>query len=423
MKAMGTQQMRCDVLVIGGGAAGVAAAAAAGRAGAQVVLLDRYGFLGGLATAGLVGTVCGLYLRDAASSKPAPVAAGFPKEFSSRLEKVSGSEPMQLEDGLWLLPFSPRSFEQVADMVLREARNVTPVLHATVADVGVEGPRVSRVRALAWNEVLAIHPKCVVDCSGEATAVALAGGAVRDGSADQAPALVFVMENADCSFTEHGMLAVLRELRRAVEQGRLAAGCERLSLVPGTERKGRVAFKINLKPGEPGQPAWHQVTAWERGGRALIDDVQRFLIGNVDSFRHAHLSRIAAQLGVRTGRRIQGLATLNDEDVLGVRKFADGIARGCWPMESWSGRPRPTMTFFEERDYYEIPFGCLRPAGLDNVLAAGRCISAMPGALASARVIGTCLATGWAAGIAAAMQAAGEPMEAAVNAIRARMIE
>jgi hypothetical protein len=320
-----------------------------------------------------------------------------------------------------VLPYSPRAFGQVADTLLREAGDITPVLHATVADIGVEGARVTRVHALAWNEILEIHPKCVVDCTGEATIAALAGGAVADGSLDQAPALVFVMENADCSFTSRGMITVLRELRRAVEEGKLPAGGSRLSLVPGAEGNGRVAFKLNLMPAEPGRPAWQQVTAWEREGRALIGDVQRFLIGNVAAFRHAHLSRIAAQIGVRTGRRIQGLATLSDEDVLAVRKFADGIARGCWPMESWGDRPRPAMTFFEERDYYEIPFGCLCPAGLDNVLAAGRCISAAPGALASARVIGTCLATGSAAGHAAATKAAGETMEAAVVAIRTRM--
>ena len=77
-------RISCDVLVIGGGAAGVAAAAAAGRAGARVVLLERYGFLGGLATTAQVGTVCGLYLRDTESTKPTPVAGGFVSEYAAR---------------------------------------------------------------------------------------------------------------------------------------------------------------------------------------------------------------------------------------------------------------------------------------------------------------------------------------------------
>src|SRR5664280_550908 len=118
----------CDVLVVGGGAAGVAAAIAAGRAGAQVVLLERYGFLGGMATAAQVGTACGLYLRDTAGSKPLPVAGGFAQEFAYRLQRAAGTEPLRLDRGLWVLPFSVPAFGSVADAVLSECGNVTVVL-------------------------------------------------------------------------------------------------------------------------------------------------------------------------------------------------------------------------------------------------------------------------------------------------------
>lgn len=81
------------------------------------------------------------------------------------------------------------------------------------------------------------------------------------------------------------------------------------------------------------------------------------------------------------------------------------------------------MTYFAERDYYEIPFDCLRPSELDNVFVAGRCFSAATGAMTSARVIGTALATGWAAGTAAAFQTMGRPMDDALTAIRKQMEE
>jgi hypothetical protein len=90
-------------------------------------------------------------------------------------------------------------------------------------------------------------------------------------------------------------------------------------------------------------------------------------------------------------------------------------------MERWGNGPRPEMTFFNERDYYDIPLDCLRPVELDNVLAAGRCFSASAGAMSSARVIGTALATGWAAGAAAAAQALGRPFEEAVATVRKQM--
>ena len=90
-------------------------------------------------------------------------------------------------------------------------------------------------------------------------------------------------------------------------------------------------------------------------------------------------------------------------------------------MERWGQDRRPEMTFFEENGYYDIPLECLRPKGLDNVWAAGRCFSAEARAMSSARVIGTALATGWAAGTAAAFQAAGKPLQDAVGTIRRQM--
>ena len=90
-------------------------------------------------------------------------------------------------------------------------------------------------------------------------------------------------------------------------------------------------------------------------------------------------------------------------------------------MERWTNSPRPEMTYFAERDYYDIPLDCLRPVELDNVFVAGRCFSATTGAMTSARVIGTALATGWAAGTAAAFQASGRSLDDAVALIRKQM--
>ena len=92
-------------------------------------------------------------------------------------------------------------------------------------------------------------------------------------------------------------------------------------------------------------------------------------------------------------------------------------------MERWGNALRPEMTFFLERDYYDIPLDCLRPRELENVFVAGRCFSATAGAMSSARVIGTALATGWAAGIAAACQATGKSAEQAVGKVRKHWAE
>jgi hypothetical protein len=320
--------------------------------------------------------------------------------------------------GLWVLPYAPPAFAHVADAVVSESENVAVILHATVAEARAEGSRLSHVRALAWNEPLLFRPKTVVDSTGEATAAALAGASAEDGGADQAPALVFVLENVDAGLAERGLLEVRRELRGAVESGALPAVCERLSLIPGTGINGRFAFKLTLLPANPDRALWQQVTDWEREARALLEPLGQFLVKNIPACRNARLDSVAPQLGVRSGRRIRGRGRLTDEDVLGTRKSSLGIARGCWPMERWTNSPRPEMTYFAERDYYDIPLDCLRPVGLDNVFVAGRCFSATTGAMTSARVIGTALATGWAAGTAAAFQAAGRSLDDTVAAIR-----
>jgi hypothetical protein len=418
---MSSTPIHCDVLVVGGGAAGVAAASAAGCAGARVVLLEHYGFLGGLATAAQVGTICGLYLRDVTGAEAVPVAAGFAQEFASRLQHATGLKPIQLPMGLWVLPYSPPAFARVADAIVSASGDINVILHATVAEAQAEGWRINEIRALAWNESLIFVPKTVVDCTGEATSAVLAGASVENGATDQAPAVVFVLENVDPALVQRGLIEVRRELRRGVESGALPALCERLSFVPGTGSNSRLALKLSLAAGSSDLPLWQQVTAWERQSRALVGQLHQFLVANVAACRNAQLDSIAPQLGVRSGRRIHGRARLADEDVLGARKSDRGIARGAWPMERWGAAPKPEMTFFAERDYYDIPLDCLRPEELDNTWVAGRCLSAAAGAMTSARVIGTALATGWAAGTAAAFQARGRPLDEAVAEIRRPM--
>lgn len=411
----------CDVLVIGGGAAGIGAATAASRAGAKVVLLERYGFLGGLATTAQVGTICGLYLQDTKGAEATPVSRGFPNEFAARLQSAANTKPLCVDRGLWVLPYHPPVFARVADQIISDGGNITLILHATVAEARAEGPRLAEVHALAWNEPLTFRPSSVVDCTGEATAAALAGAGSENGATDQSPALVFVLENVDPALAERGLLEVRRELRRGVQEGSLPAICERISIVPGSAAGGRLSFKLSLMAADAGTPLWQQVTDWERQARASLEPLAHFLIKNVPACRDARLASVASQLGVRSGRRLLGRARLSDADVLEACKSPLGVARGCWPMERWGNGPKPEMTYFAERDFYDIPLDCLRAAELENVFVAGRCLSATTGAMTSARVIGTALATGWAAGTAAAFLASRRPIEDAIAQVRRQL--
>lgn len=412
-----------DILVVGAGPAGIAAAISAARSGEYVTLIEREAFLGGTARACWVGTVCGLYLRDTRAAAPSLASGGFPREFAERLAAATQSAPIALPDGLFVLPCTPGDFERVAQNLIDETGSIKVLLRTTLHSLQTENGRVTQVHAHAPNGPLTFHPHCLVDATGEAAAAALAGAATMDGLCEQAPAAIFAFENAGPDFDPPRMLGLLRDLRRAVGQGLLPAGCERLSLVPAPPRASRLAFKLALPPFVPDEPAHLQVTRFERDAHAMIDAIQRYLIANCAALRHARFAGGAPRVGVRAGRRIAGQATLNETDVLTCRKFDDGIARGCWPIERWNGAARPMMTFHPEKDYYEIPLGCLCPRGVKGLFVAGRAISAEPAAIASARVIATALSTGWAAGKLAAAQAAGRAVEGAVEEIRMQMAE
>ncbi len=129
----------------------------------------------------------------------------------------------------------------------------------------------------------------------------------------------------------------------------------------------------------------------------------QFLVSRVPGFERAYLQQTAAQIGIRESRRIRGEYMLTSEDVLGARKFPDGIARSAYPVDIHN--PAGTGTVIQDvpkGDYYEIPYRCLVPLGIDNLLVAGRCVSATHEAQASLRVMPQCFAMGEAAGVAAA---------------------
>ena len=410
----------CDVLVVGGGAAGIAAAVAAARSGSRTVLLESYGFLGGLATAGMVGTVCGIYHRSVAGDVRY-VCGGFPREWTERLAEACSSQPVEVLDGLYALPYDPWAFARLADAVVGEEAGLQLVLHGVLTAAETRQGRVAEARALVWNREVVIRPASLVDCTGEATAVRLAGGRVEEAGHSQAAAVVFCMEPVHADLrTRAGRVAALHEITRAVRAGRLDPTCEAVSFLTAPAHTGRICVKLALPV--PAKDDWNAMTALEARGRELVEQLARFLTRETSAFEGARLSRTASQVGIRVGNRVRGLSTLTEQDVLHCNKFSDGVACGAWPTEVWSEGRRPEIGLLPEGEHYEIPVGCLIVEGLGNVFAAGRCISAEPRALASARVIGTALATGWAAGTVAARRAAGRPLDEVVARLREEQV-
>jgi hypothetical protein len=149
-----------------------------------------------------------------------------------------------------------------------------------------------------------------------------------------------------------------------------------------------------------------ELTRTELVARRRIAAVARFLTRSVSGFERAFVSHAAPQIGVRESRRIVGRERLERDDVLSARKRDDGVARAAWPIELWqAGVGGARYEYGPDGDWYDVPRGCLEHATCTNLLAAGRCMAASHEAMGSARVIGTCLAVGEAAGRLAAERA------------------
>ena len=393
-----------DVVVVGGGAAGLAAAVTAAREGAHTALVERYGFLGGMATAGMVSTICGLYLTAAAGPSE-PLNEGLADEVARRLAAMPGcGEPIR-RGRTHVLPYTPFAFACLADELAASATALDVYLHTFLNSVKTGARRIEAVRVTTWERTVELAARAVVDASGDAALTHLAGAAtVTTPLAErQLPSLVFVLQHVDTDALGSGpRVALLRSLVAAEQEGRLPKGAANLALGPSPQ-PGEIVCKLTLSGiTEELPPSRDFLTVAEQEGRKRALAVTEYL-KTLPAFSRAFVSHAAPQVGVRESRRVIGRYQLTRDDVLSGRKFDDGAARASWPIELWEeGRLGATYEWLDDGVHYDIPLRCLQARDVDNLFVAGRCMSATHEALGSARVIGTCLAAGAAVGRAAA---------------------
>ncbi len=398
--------MKCDVLVLGGGGAGLAAAVAAARAGAHTLLVERHGALGGMAVAALVHSICGLYRLRV---EPGAVLAhrGLPGEFVARLIRA-GATPGPMRYGrLDVLPHSPPGFAAVADTLTAECLTLETRLHTELAAAHGAG-RIEAVDLLCRGTNSTIEPAAVVDASGDATLAALAGAGTDQAAATQLqrPAFIFALHTVDVAALDgDARLRLAAQLAEAVHAGRLERGALGAHFRP-TGRGAEVYCTVDLAGPDDFDPTSPvHLAALEQTGRRLAIALTAFLRAHHPAFKRAELAAFPTQVGIRESRRVRGEATITVEAVLCGLEAPDCVAFGTWPMELREKPTGPRWRYPEDDRPTEIPLGALKAAGMANLWTAGRCISCDHEAQAALRVIGTCLATGQAAGLAAAWQA------------------
>jgi glycine/D-amino acid oxidase-like deaminating enzyme len=401
-----------DVLVCGGGAAGVAAAVTAARQGRRVTLVERYGFCGGGAVAGLSGTVCGLYeASDDASAPPRQAVFGFADEFVKLLESRGGLTPPVKYGKTWTRVHDPLVWREAADHLLREA-GVQVIFHAVVIGALLEGDRVAGATVWSKEGRIEIRARLAIDASGDADLVAMAGfpSFVGDEGRVQNPTMIFRVGGVDTGrfLAAYGTDTIMPEqvmdlLRRHNGNGYFLPRAKIWLFT--TTRPGELLCNCTRVVGADGRELntlfARDFTDAELEGRRQMREYARFFRDHLAGCESSYVVDTGVQVGVRQTRQAQGVATLANADILAGRKFADAIARSPWPIELHTGA-KPRVEWLLD-DWYEVPYGCFVPARGEGLLVAGRCLSAQHEAVASARVTAQCFAYGHAVGHAAAM--------------------
>jgi hypothetical protein len=402
---------KVDVLVVGGGPAGIGAAIGAAQSGMRTLLAEHYGFLGGAHASGEIGTFCGLYHTSAAEDLPLFIGRGLNRKLLAALRGVtSGNRAQAAITGpqrwfnTYIEVYDPFWLRLCLDRLVKEA-GVEALLHATALEPIMEGERVVGALFSTKAGVVAVKAKVVVDASGDADMVARAGGGFRMGEDGKLmhPSLMFRMFGVDTERLRYISWAQIAELMQ--EHGP-AYGLNRF--YPGVflgAREHEVLLnvtKITREDGgeiDPLDP-W-QMSLGEMQGREFAALYERFFREKIPGFEKARINVTAAAIAVRETRLIEGEYRLTGEDVFGGRKFDDGIAYSAWPMEKMEGTS-VQLRWLDDGLLYEVPYRCLIPQRLDNILVAGRCLSAERTAHASARTWAICMDMGEAAGMAAA---------------------
>jgi ribulose 1,5-bisphosphate synthetase/thiazole synthase len=391
-----------DVLVVGGGSAGLAAATSAARLGANVMLVEKNGYLGGTLAMVTLGSICGLY--TVTESEVIPVVKGFASELTERMDLVGGIKgPMRWLETASLL-YDPTSIKLVADEIVTEA-GVKVAFHNLAVEVVKEGKRVKGVIFEGRDGRWACMATTVIDCTGDANIASLCGAEFEhDPSLLQAPTTMFRFGGVD---TARATAMTRGDLRNHLENA-VASGLPLPRTAGGmfSFREGAMHLNITrVSHGErsPDPLNTEEVTAAEINGRQqlklYLDAFRRFVPG----YENAFIADIGSEIGVRESRRIKGDYWLTLDDVLNEARFEDSIACSAWPVEEHGAGRATKWVFLKPGTFYELPFRMLLPVGLDGLLVAGRCASASHDAHASMRIAAVCMALGEAAGVAAAL--------------------
>lgn len=457
-----------EVLVVGGGTAGVPAAVAAARNGAKTLLIERYGFLGGFYVEGPGSGALGVVLQDTTGKQ---IIKGITAEMLDRMVRLGGAVPALDREVVsstgWppatpygkMKPYVEYEAVRTASFEICEEAGVELLLHSWVADAIVEDGAVKGVIVVNKSGRQAILARVVIDCTGDGDVAALAGAPF-----DKAPRDVVYQISRDATLAGVDTDKLRARAREILEREPERVGTAMMLADPvqvpdGFEapisvsfrsgapielsedrldykrpagrgaggihagfRKGHDRLTVSVD-GYDGTDAFDLTRAEVEARRKLVQRAE-WLRKNVPGYEDCYIQGTGESitLGVRETRQVLGDYVMTADDVIWGRKFEDAIARAAHQIDMHL-QGGGSEIHGVKADYYEIPYRCLVPREVEDLLVAGRCISCTHEAQAALRKVPICSATGEAAGTAAALavRAGVAPRQLDVRALQASL--
>jgi hypothetical protein len=425
---------KAEVVVVGGGTSGAIAAIASGRNGADTLIVEGSGFLGGTATFGF--PFLGFF-----NGRGEQVVSGIPQEVVDRLVAMNAS-PGHVRGGTWatgetpmvyefsLTPYDPEVLKYVLLKMAEEA-GVRCLFHAHLTGTSVKDGKMAGIQVWTQSGCLEIEGKAFVDASGDGSLAYMAGVLCELGTKEgllQNVSLHFRMTNVDADRLVDALrrgdrvlgkdswyIRLLRSKGPGKEPEHFIhiaghavpwddpASRPPLTFTAVAQREGDYWFNmtrtVNVDPTNV-----DDMTRAEISERKNVVEVSRLLIKNVPGFENAYLSGTSPSVGVRESRRVIGEYVLTKKDVLSCRRFEDGVAMGAYPVDIHDPKGGKTQfMFLREGGSYNIPYRCLIPKKVEGLVVAGKNISATHEAIGTTRLQPAVMAIGQAAGTAAAL--------------------
>ena len=392
-----------DTVVCGGGPAGFVAAIASARCGAKTALIEQYGFAGGMATTGFV-TPLSVFTYN--NSK---VIGGIPWEFIERLQEMGGA---LIEKPLGNVAFEPEMYKLCCQRMLLEA-GVELYMHSCLCGcTKTSDGHVDCALIQNKNGMEALRGKVFIDCTGDGDLAYFAGAQMLpdEGRPLQPLSTYFILGGVDTGTPR---------MQEAIHHNRQGVNCQcesiREALLKIREKEdipefGGPWFCTTLQPGVVTVNMTRTAADacdnrdYSRAECILREQcfkMAQVLRDNFEEFKNCYIQAVAPTAGIRETRRVKGLHIMTGEEYVNAYRYEDSVSRGAHPIDIHvASGPAQSVTFLKRPAY--VPYRSLVAEAFDNLLVAGRCISADKTAFASMRVQASCMGTGQAAGVAAA---------------------